>query len=126
MKLATYENITLAVKGEGTRESTVVTRILRDSILRSTALSAGKSNTSRKHSRYVSSTIGNDGCREAAANRSLARFLCAHSGERFCGFRRGKRRARAAHSRKRALNTDVSASAWVTSVSTSEDAGKNS
>src|SRR5260221_4018889 len=110
MKFATNEKRSEVAKGDGTRESHVVTRIWRDSMRRRVSTRPGRSKTSRRHSRYVSSKIGNDAWRDATARRSYARFRCAQSGVRFPGKRRGSKSARAAHSPQRAAKSDVWAS----------------
>ena len=102
----------------------VVTRILRDSTARSTSTSAGRSNASRRHSRYVSRTIGNDGYCCATARRSAARFRCAQSGVRLPTCWRGSSSARAAASRKRAAKRDEPPSSRVTTSSISSGEGK--
>src|SRR6185437_13344745 len=96
MKLATKEKRSDEAKGDGVRESTGVTRMRRDSTRWSTRAREGRSKTSRRHSRYVSSTMGNDGYWEATESRSWARFRWAQRGVRFPGERRGRSSARAA------------------------------
>ena len=107
MKLATYANISDAANGDAVRVSTTCTRSSRAAICRSSPVNAGRSNTSRRHSRYVSRIIGNDPYREATFNKSAERWRWAHSGERLPGNRRGSSSARAAFSRNRAANTAV-------------------
>ena len=70
--------------------------------------SAGRSNTSLRHSRVVSSRIGNDGYLAATDSRSAARWRCCHSGVRWSGRRRGSSNALAAHSLNRDANIEVS------------------
>ena len=53
------------------------------------------SKTSRRHSRYASSSIGNDPNRAATASRSAARLRCCQSGLRPPGRRFGRSSARA-------------------------------
>src|ERR1019366_3457293 len=125
MKLATNEKRSDEAKGDGTRESHGVTRIRRASTRWRISARDGRSKTSRRHSRYVSSTIGNDGYCEATDRRSCARFRWAQSGVRFPGERRGRSSALAAASRKRAAKSDVCPSDCTTSDSTSADGGKN-
>jgi hypothetical protein len=57
-------------------------RIARERMSRRIVTSAGKSNTSRSTSRYVSSVIGNAGKRSATPISCCARNRCAHSGVR--------------------------------------------
>ena len=85
----------------------------------STSRSAGTSNTSCRHSRDVSSRIGNVGYLAATASRSAARWRCCHSGVRRSGRRRGSSSARAAHSRNRDENSAVCGSVATTSSSMS-------
>ena len=93
---------------------------------RSVATSDGISNWSRRSSRYVSSSAGNDPKRDATARRSAARFRCCHNGVRVPGRRRGRRSARAAVSRNRAAKSDVDPSWRITSPSTSSASGTSS
>ena len=51
---------------------------------------AGRSNTSARHSRYVSTRIGKEPYRLATASRSAARWRCCQSGVRVPGRRRGQ------------------------------------
>ena len=51
----------VAANGEGVRESTVWIRICRCEIACRISRSAGMSKTSRRHSRYASSSMGNCG-----------------------------------------------------------------
>ena len=57
--------------------------------------SAGRSNTSCRHSRYVSSTIGNEPYLRATCSRVCAFSRCCQSGVRWPGRRRGISSARA-------------------------------
>ena len=82
MKLPTNEKSSDAAIGEGVVTSTVVTRIFRDSTARRRSTRPGRSKASRRHSRYVSSTIGKLGYCCATASRSAERFRCAQSGVR--------------------------------------------
>ncbi len=81
-----------------------------------TSRRAGRSKTSDRHSRTVSSTIGNEPYRLATARRSAERWRCIHSGVRCPGRRRGRSSARAAFSRKRAANSDEEPS-WASTSS---------
>ena len=81
------------------------------------------SKTSRRHSRYASSSIGNDPYFAATPSRSAARLRCCHSGLRPPGRRFGSSSARAAASRNFAANSAVPPSCRTTSASTSSDAG---
>ena len=72
-----------------------------------TSRSAGTSNTSRRHSRVVSSSIGNVGCFAAATSRSADRCRCCQSGVRWPGRRRGSSSARAEASRNALANSAV-------------------
>ena len=69
------------------------------------SVSAGTSKTSRRHSRTVSSTIGNDGYWLATSSSCADRWRCCHSGVRRPGLRRGSSSARLAHSRNRDANS---------------------
>ena len=60
--------------------STVTIRILRDRRSRSTPTSAGRSNTSWRHSRVVSRMIGKLGWPAATSSRPAAFCRCCHSG----------------------------------------------
>ena len=103
------------------RPSTVL--ISRRSIGGSVSTSDGMSNTSRRHSRYASSSIGNDPYFEATPRRSAARFRCCHSGLRPPGRRFGRSSARAAASRNFAAKSAVPPSCGRRAPSTSSDAG---
>ena len=79
----------------------------------------GTSNTSWRHSRTVSSTIGNVEYWLATDSSWAERCRCCHSGVRRPGWRRGSSSARAAHSRNREANSAEEPSSAVTSCSTS-------
>ena len=83
------------------------------------------SNTSRRHSRYVSSRMGKSGKRAATVSKSAARRRCSQSGDRRPGWRRGSSSARAAFSRKRAANSAVEPSSRTTISSTSSGSGSS-
>ena len=119
MYAAIQLNSRLCANGDAFGVSTLTTRIGRLRSWPSTSRSAGRSNTSCRHSRDVSSRIGKLGYLEATASRSAARWRCCHSGVRRSGRRRGSSSARAAHSRKRAENSDVCGSDEITSSSMS-------
>ena len=92
-------------------------RILRLAKSRSRFASAGTSKTSCRHSRTVSSTIGNDGYCRATSSSCAERCRCCQSGDRRPGCRRGSSIARAAHSRNReANNADAPISAVTISL----------
>ena len=61
MNAPTYRNSSDRLNGDGVDVSTSTIRIFRLARSRSRLTSAGTSNTSCRHSRTVSSTIGNDG-----------------------------------------------------------------
>ena len=84
-----------------------------------TSRRAGRSNTSRRHSRVVSRSIGNVGCFAAATSRSAERCRCCQSGVRWPGRRRGSSSARADASRNALANSAVPGSARTTSSSIS-------
>ena len=60
MKLLTYRKANDDANGDGADVSTDTTRTLRDAMSAISWCSAGRSKTSRRHSRYVSSRIGNE------------------------------------------------------------------
>ena len=66
---------------------------------------AGTSKTSERHSRYVSTRIGNEPYRLATESRFAERWRCCHRGVRCPGRRRGRSSARAAFSRNRDANS---------------------
>ena len=72
---------------------------------RISAVRPGTSNTSCRHSRTVSSTIGNVAYWLATDSSWAERCRCCHSGVRRPGWRRGSSSARAAHSRNRDANS---------------------
>ena len=72
---------------------------------------AGRSNTSARHSRYVSTRIGKLPYRLATDSSSAARWRRCHNGVRVPGRRRGRSSARAAFSRNRLANSDDAADA---------------
>ena len=85
----------------------------------STSFRAVMSNASCNTSRYVSTRIGKLGKRRTASSRSSALSRCSHSGIRRFGDPRGKSSARAAFMRKRAPNSDVLPTSFITRVSAS-------
>src|SRR3954466_2696238 len=109
-----YENSRADANGEGFAESTVLTRMSPKRIRRKMRVAAGKSKTSLRHSRHVSSNIGNEGKREATFSRSAARLRCCHNGARIPGRRRGRSNARAETSRNFAANNEVLPSCRIT------------
>src|SRR6202163_845231 len=102
-----YEKSSAPANGEGLSDSTRVKRISPRLILLRIPAAAGKSNTSRIHSRYVSRIMGNEEKREATANKSAARLRCCHNGARMPGRRLGNNSAREAASRNLAANKEV-------------------
>src|SRR4051794_35567062 len=94
-----YEKSNAEAKGEGFADSIAVMRIAPRLILLRTSAAEPRSSTSRTHSRYVSSRIGNDEYREATAIRSDARLRCCQSGARTPGRLFGRRSALPAASR---------------------------
>ena len=109
--------------GDAPSVSTGTIRMRRE--WRSTRISrnAGISNTSRMHSREVSSSIGNVGYLEATCNRLWARWRCCHKGVRWPGLRRGRSNARPLISRKRDANIAVPGR-WAT-MSSSTSSGSS-
>ena len=103
--------------GDGSRVSTSTSRMVRAASWRCTSISPSRSNTSVRHSRIVSSTIGNSGYCAATVSSCAERIRCCHSGERDFGSRRGSSSARAAHSRKRAANSAEPPTSSVTMAS---------
>jgi len=89
-------------------------------------MSAGMSKKSRRHSRYVSSSTGNDPYRDATASKSAARLRCCQSGARRPGRRLGSNSERAAFSRNFAANSAVAPSWRTTSDCTSSGSGSSS
>ena len=85
----------------------------------SSCFSAGRSKTSCRHSRYVSSTIGKLAYLRATCSRPCAFSRCCQSGVRSPGRRRGISSARAAFSRKRAPKSAVCPTSASTSSSSS-------
>ena len=119
MYAAIQLNSRLWANGDAFGVSTAMTFTARLRSWPSTSRSAGRSNTSCRHSRDVSSRIGNVGYFDATASRSAARWRCCHSGVRRSGRRRGSSSALAAHSRNRAENSEVCGSDPTTSSSMS-------
>ena len=105
MNAPTYLNSRDLPNGLGVCVSTSTTRTLRAAMSRSSAVSAGTSKTSRRHSRTVSSTIGNAGYWLATSSSCAERCRCCHSGVRRPGWRRGSSSARLAHSRNLDANS---------------------
>lgn len=70
-----------------------------------------------RHSRIVSSTIGNSGYCAATVSSCAERIRCCHSGERDLGSRRGSSSARAAHSRNRDAKSAEPPTSSVTTLS---------
>ena len=85
--------------GDGAGVSTSTSRICRAARSRIRPTRPGTSNTSCRHSRTVSSTIGNVPYLRATDSSWAERCRCCHSGLRRPGWRRGSSSARAAHSR---------------------------
>ena len=73
MKTAIQSNSRLWAIGEAPSVSTVTKRILRDLMSDSTSTSAGTSNTSCRHSREVSSSIGKLGYFAATSSKPADR-----------------------------------------------------
>ncbi len=119
MYAAIQLNSRLCANGDALAVSTLTRRTCRLRSCPSTSRRAGTSNTSCRHSRLASSRIGKLGYFAATASRSAARWRCCQSGVRVSGRRRGRSRARAAHSRKRAENNEVWGSVETTSSSMS-------
>ena len=108
MWTAIHENSSDWANGDAWGVSTATTRTRRLRRSRMSSTSAGRSKTSLTHSRVASSRIGNDGYLAATESRSAARWRCCHSGVRWSGRCRGSSSARAAHSRNREANIEVS------------------
>src|SRR5665647_3637723 len=100
-------------------------RISRRAMPPSTSRRAGRSKTSARHSRYVSTRIGKLPYRLATPSRSAARWRCCQSGVREPGRRRGRRSARAAFSRKRAAKRAEPPTAATTRSSIASGSGKS-
>ena len=83
------------------------------------------SKKSRRHSRYVSSSTGNDPNFDATASRSAERLRCCQSGVRMPGRRRGSNSERAAFSRNLAAKSAVAPSCRTTSACTSSGSGRS-
>ena len=81
--------------------------------------SAGRSNTSCRHSRYVSRMTGNEPYRRATWSRPCAFRRCCQRGVRWPGRRRGMSSARPAFSRNREPKSAVTLSSPITSSSIS-------
>lgn len=71
--------------GDARVVSTSTTRIRRARTSANTRVNSGTSNTSRRHSRTVSNTIGKDPYRPATDNRCWDRKRCCHNGIRRSG-----------------------------------------
>ena len=85
--------------------------------LREVSCSPARSKTSVRHSRIVSSTMGNSGYCAATVSSWADRIRCCHRGDRDFGSRRGSSSARAALSRKRAANRADPPTSSVTTAS---------
>ena len=85
MKTETQRNSSDCANGDAVSVSTAISFVRRDRRSAITSRRAGTSNTSFRHSRVVSSSIGNVGCFAASLSRSALRWRCIQSGVRLPG-----------------------------------------
>ena len=90
-----------------------------------TSRRADRSNTSCRHSRKASRTMGKSSSRRAASKSCPPLRRCCHKGARLPGAVGDMSRARAAHSRKRAANRAVNPTRSRTMDSSSSESKRN-